>query len=96
MKIDKGHSLVVDSEGGTVKFTVWVQQSGKGWRLPFKWERGDNEFEAALIAESLSSALSDRIKQVRTEEYERGYKDGRSKRAKDLPWTCTLYLRGEK
>lgn len=47
----------------------------------FNYDCGNEEF-ARLLADHFERKLIDRIDAIRKEEYNRGYKDGRAKRAK--------------
>lgn len=58
----------------------------------FLFDCGD-KYYASLLRQHLYNRLSTRIEEIRKEEYERGYKDGRSKRAKKS-WFSTLLKLG--
>lgn len=63
------------------KVTVKLEDGPLGTTFWFNYQCG-NEFYAALLARHFQAKLGDLIERVRKEEYNRGYKDGRSKRKK--------------
>jgi len=50
--------------------------------FPFRFECG-TEWAASLLASKLRQSLYEEIRAIRENEYQRGYRDGRAKRAKE-------------
>jgi hypothetical protein len=59
----------------------------------FNFDCGDKHY-ASLLKNHFDKALRARIENIRQEEYEKGYKDGRAKRAKKS-WFSTLLRLGQ-
>lgn len=78
---------------------VWIENGlgidGKAWSGFTLSLSG--EIEAEAFRRAIARALADRIKAVRRQEYERGWKEGRAKRgAKCDYFFSTLFLRPER
>lgn len=58
------------------------------------WFRRDcgSEADRVAVVSYLGDALAEQIKHVRQVEYERGYKDGRRRKAKAFTGATTLYV----
>lgn len=69
----------IDRQETQVKVTL--DNGPLGSNFPFTWECG-NVYYAALLTRHFSNNLNQMIQSVREEEYNKGYKDGRAKRAK--------------
>lgn len=63
-----------------------IQIMGKypisNWKFTFTWD-AESEIYAILLVQNLQSALSDKIKKIREQEYNRGWKDAKNKNKKE-------------
>ena len=92
MELQNGYSIIVDADGSTVRVRLFVVVRGEKFIYTTSANE-PNHFAALLAAEALSSAVTERTERVRRHEYERGYQDGRAKRAKSRFFPCTLHIR---
>ena len=75
---------MIEIERNNTYCTVKIEGGPLGVSFPFSFQCGD-AYYAELLRQHFDKKLSDRIEQVRKEEYDKGYKDGRAKRGK-ISW----------
>jgi len=52
------------------------------YHIPFEWT-APSKFWAALLIDNLNENLRNKIRHIRVDEYNKGYKDGRNKQKKE-------------
>jgi hypothetical protein len=73
--------------------TVRIEVTGK-WPLSksyyFYWECKDDDF-ASLLTENLRDKMHDEIRRIRQEEYNKGWKDAKSKKVVKETWFSSIW-----
>lgn len=72
--------------GTTVKTIIEIDKESSK-EIYFYWECGaNNQLYSQLLSELLQKRLSDRIESIRKEEYERGWREAKSKKKPKSQW----------
>lgn len=78
--------IAIKRDGSVVVVVISARVEGLGERM-FTFNNGwGREVSAALVAEKLQDTLREAIESCRRAEYERGWKDAKSKRATKRTW----------
>lgn len=76
-----------ERDGSSVN--VFIDEGPMGYQFVFKYTCG-SDWSADLLKRHYHNKLTKVVESIRKEEYDRGYKDGRAKKAKATWFSCLL------